>query len=489
MEEQRPPETARSPAWWLLACWAVLAGVQVITPLWYATPDACGYLSIARSLSSGQPPTNLGSRNLVFGIGYPVVLAPAFLLSATPFLLVTAINAALATAYLAGVVAWARRHAPAAAWPIALMAVGNVVVLALLRRALSEAAFMAALIWLVVLLPGFRGQVRRRNLLGAAAVLVALVLVRPTGILFGAGWVMLLALQVRTQVVSVRRAALLAAVVVVPATVALTSALAYSRAMEARGNAFAWSNLDVFTRSARAPVTEVSGGTLFLQCIEGLRIRVSEVGRLTVPGMFGSYGRAGDWRDPNLLVYVPLFVLLCVGWSKAVRRRPDVYLLTFPLYFALHVYWPFNQAGRYFAPLVPVFLLCFWQALELRPLWRLSLARVLVAAHLAVALGHWLAFDRPMALRHARHWADACRLSERMRAGRGGVVQTARALDPVHLQLEFLLDRPVRSPAVTAQVEGDVDWLVLPAGTAPCEGFVMEATAGPYQLLRRVVER
>ena len=144
MEAGRESSRGNKWAWGLLACWAVLAGAQVITPLWYPTPDACAYLSIARSLASGAPPTLLGSRNLVFGIGYPLVIAPAFLVGAAPFLAVTAINAGLATAYLAGVVVWARRHEPAAAWPVALIAVGNVVVLAMLRRALSEAAFMAA---------------------------------------------------------------------------------------------------------------------------------------------------------------------------------------------------------------------------------------------------------------------------------------------------------------------------------------------------------
>src|SRR5690242_16975072 len=59
----------------LVACWAALVGVQIITPLWYATPDASGYLSIARSLARGGPPTYLGSRNLIFGIGYPAVIA------------------------------------------------------------------------------------------------------------------------------------------------------------------------------------------------------------------------------------------------------------------------------------------------------------------------------------------------------------------------------------------------------------------------------
>ena len=45
-----------------------------------------------------------------------------------------------------------RRHEPTAAWPVALIAVGNAIVLAILRRALSEAAFMAVMIWFVALL-------------------------------------------------------------------------------------------------------------------------------------------------------------------------------------------------------------------------------------------------------------------------------------------------------------------------------------------------
>jgi hypothetical protein len=200
--------------------------------------------------------------------------------------------------------------------------------------------------------------------------------------------------------------------------------------------------------------------------------------------MFGCYGRAGDWRDPNLLVYVPLSALLAVGWWRSVRRGPDAYLLTFPLYFALHVYWPFNQAGRYFAPLVPLFLLCFWRALEVRAAWRAPLIRVLVAAHLAVALGHWLALDRPTAVSHASHWAEVSRLSEPIRAG-GGTVQTAPGLGAVPFQLQFLLDRPVNSPPASEPVGPDVCWLVLPVGAEPRDGFVPVTTVGPYQLLWR----
>ena len=271
---------------------------------------------------------------------------------------------------------------------------------------------------------------------------------------------------------------------IVPAAIGLASALAYSRAMEAREHAFNWSNLDVFTRSGRVAGTDFPDAPVYEQCIEGLRVRISEVGRVTVPGMFGCYGRAGDWLNPNLLVYLPLCLLLGVGWWKTVRERPDAYLLTFPLYFALHVYWPFNQSGRYFAPLIPLFLLCFWRALDVRPAWRLPLLRVLIVAHLAVALGHWLVNDRPAAMRHAQDWEDLCRISEPIRAS-GGEVQAPADLDTAGLQLQFLIDRPLHHPQDPAAIDADIRWLVLRDGALPPEGFVTEVTAGPYQLLRR----
>jgi hypothetical protein len=472
-----------SAPWWFLA-WAGLVLAQILTPLWYPTPDACCYLSIARSLVRGDAPANLGSRNLIFGIGYPLVISPAFLLGTSPFLLVSAINAVLATVYLAGVVIWARRHAAPAAWPVALLVVGNAIVLALLRRALSEAAFMAALIWFVVLLPRFPGPLRRGPLLAAAGLLVALVLIRPTGILFAAGWVILLVLQIRARALPLGRAAWAAAVVILPAAAALTAGFVYSRAITAQENASTWSNLDVFLHSARSPAPEVAGSSVPLQCLEGLRVRINEIGRLTVPGMFASYGRAGDWRDVNLLVYLPLFGLLWVGWWKAVRQQPDVYLLTFPLYVALHVYWPFNQAGRYFVPQLPLLLVCLWRALETCGGWRLPAIRALVAAHLLVALEHWLVLDRPRAVRDAQHWAEVARLSEPIRTF-GGTVLTAASLDPVHLQLQFLLDRPVLHRPDGLPARREVRWLVLPAGADERQGFVPNVTAGPYRLLRR----
>jgi hypothetical protein len=466
----------------LAACWGVLIGVQIITPLWYPTPDACSYLSIARSLASGEVPTNLGSRNLVFGIGYPVILCPAFWTSASPFLLVTSINAALAMAYVAGVIVWVRRF-DATAWPIALMALGNAVVLAIFRRALSEPAFMAGLIWFVVCLPNPTiPVVRVRAVAASAGLLLVIVLIRPTGILFAFGWAVLLSLNVWRGVLSWRRAAALAAVVTVPAATALTINLAHGRAMEAHEKSLRWSNLEVFTRSEGAPVTGLSEGSIYRQCWEGLHVRIAEVGRLVVPGMFGAY--AEDWWDPNLLVCLPLFALLWLGWVKLIGQQPDVFLVTFPLYFALHVYWPFNQAGRYFSPVLPLILLCLRSAPQLRPAWRLPLVRVLLVAHFCVAVGHWLLLDQPKALRQAQDWADVERLANSIRT-QAATVQVTDGLTPVHLQLQFLLDRPVKNLLTSGNVDPEVRWLVIGSDDEAPAGFDTEVCTRRFRLLRR----
>ena len=126
----------------------------------------------------------------------------------------------------------------------------------------------------------------------------------------------------------------------------------------------AWSTLDVLARNSKAQGQDLPDEPFAWQCVEGLRIRISEVGRLSVPGMFGAYGRYGDWLNPSMIVYLPLFGLLALGWRRLAQQDADVLVLTFPLYFLLHVCWPSNQSGRYLAPMLPLLLTCLWFGLR-----------------------------------------------------------------------------------------------------------------------------
>jgi hypothetical protein len=463
----------------LLTGMALLLAVQTISPLWYPGYDAVRYLSIARSAASGNL-TNLGSPHLVYGIGYPLLLSPVFWCGPFPFLILSLVHAAFAVLYVAGTYFWARRHIPKAAVLIALLAVANSLVLVTFRRALSEAAFVAVMIWAVNVLSALSGRPSAGRLILAAALLSLLAVIRQVGILFVVGFAIHLAVRAWRRELSWTRALLLSAAVGVPATATLTALLAYDGAMAARqGDP---SHLEVMTRSAVGRA-EHAKWTLAEQCLEGLRLRISEVGRLTVPGMANAYSDSGSWLNVNFVVYLPLAGLLALGWRRFVRRL-DVFALTLPFYFALYVCWPFDQSARFFVPLVPLLWVCFWYALPALGRRRIALLGVLLVLHTGTALGYWFVVDRPRAVAANRLWPDAIRLAEQMRTDRGPAA-VGPGLDKTPFLMEYLLDRPVKNCETSQDIRADVRWFVTAAATPAVKGFSLRAVLGPYRLWHR----
>jgi hypothetical protein len=465
------------PAWLWFAGWGVLLAVQIISPLWYPGYDAVRYLSIARSAMGGHA-ANLGSPHLVYGVGYPLLISPVFLSGPFPFLWLSLLHAALAAVYAAGTYLWVRRQVAEAAVFIALLAVANSLVLVTFRRALSETAFLAVMIWTVNALSALSHRRAGWRLAPVAALLLSLLaLIRQAGILFLAGFVVLLTIRAWRRELSWGRALLLSAGVGVPATAALTAMLAYDQATAARqGDP---SHLEILTRSA-AGRAEHPDWSLPAQVLEGLRLRLSEVGRLTVPGMANAYSDAGNWLNLNFCVYLPLTGLLALGWWRFARRL-DVFALTLPFYAALYVCWPFDQSARFFVPLLPLLWVCFWHALPALGRRRVALLGVLLVLHTAVALGYWLAVDRPRALAAHRLWPAVARLADVIRTDPGPVA-VGSGLGKTQFLLEYLLDRPVISEG---QEQAKVRWLVTGKDIPIESGFTPRAAVGPYRLWQR----
>jgi hypothetical protein len=468
------------PLVWL-AGWGVLVALQILSPVWYPTHDASRYLSIARSAATTDHVTDLGSRHLVYGIGYPLLVSPVFLCDAYPFFLLSVAHAVFAAVYLAGCYVWARRHVPEAAVLIALLAVANSIVLVTFRRPLSEAAFLPVMIWAINALAAVpAARAVWRPLLAAALLLSLLAVIRQVGVLFAAGFGVCLAVRAWQRQMSWPRACLLTLVVGLPTVLSAGAMVAYDRAMgAAEGSA---SNLDLFTRAQTASV-EYPESSILLQCLEGARVRISEVGRLTIPGMFNAYGGYRQWLNVNMLLYIPLAGLLVVGWWRFVRRL-DVFALTLPLYVALYIYWPFDQSGRFFVPLVPLLVVCLWHGLARLGQRRLALLRLLLLLHTGVALGYWLGVDRPRALADDQRWPEVRRLAEVIRAA-PGPVQVGPGLGRTSNLLEYLLDLPVAWQEAGQRAEPGVRWLVTAADAPPETGFTATARVGPYRLWQR----
>jgi len=466
-------DCTRRPGPWL-ALFAALLAAQ-ISPWWYSTPDTVLYLSTARSLAVSHTLATLGNPQIGFPPGYPLLMSPAFLLGDRPFLLLSIIHWCMAVVFMLGVYRWARRCCPHAALLLTGLVMVNVSVWIHYRRALSELAFMTVLIWAVHSLDAMREAKSLRSALAralpASALLLLLSMIREVGLVVGVGFgvaVLVDAWRVRTR----RPAALLLGVIVgIPAAIAVAGFVRYDAAMRVASAAPIGTHMDGLTY----PTT-----TLVERFTEGLRLRISEVGRLLIPGMFNAYGRPGDWLDLNVAVYVPMFVVVAVGWWRLVRRQHDVFALTLPFYFLAYTFWPFEAGARYMLPMLPVLLVSVWYIIEPLQRHRLGILAILLIGHLGVAMGHWIIKDIPRGRDCHAQWGNVEQLATRIQAD--SVLLTASVPQCVQLMLSLSLDRAVHVSRDYAD-DRDVRWIVMPEVEQAARGFSVAQHAGPYKLL------
>lgn len=446
-----------------------------ISPWWYPAPDAVYYLSIARSLVRHHHLATLENPQLGFPPGYPLLVSPAFVLSDRPFLVVSVIHLFLAIALMVGTYRWARRWSPDGALLVTALVMVNVSFWIHYRRVLSEVAFMTCMVWsvhalnAVVAAPSRRDAFRRA--VPAAALLVAVCMIREVGVVIAGGFALALLLEARRDNVEWWPAVLLVAAVGLPAAATVVGFIGYEAAMRATSPAPVGTHLEGLLHTT-APLVP--------QLVEGVRLRVSEVGRLLIPGMFKSYARRGVWLDVNLFIYVPVFALVALGWWKFVRRCNDVFALTLPFYLAAYVVWSYDSGTRYMLPMLPVLAVCLWSLLDGWRRHRLTIVTSLLVAHLGVAAGYWLAIDLPRARACS---AGADQLSELVPKIPVRVMGTGGADVPAceRWLLAFALDRPVLQ--VDQARLADVDWMVVPTSWPEPAGYRRSATAGQYQLL------
>jgi hypothetical protein len=204
--------------------------------------------------------------------------------------------------------------------------------------------------------------------------------------------------------------------------------------------------------------------------------------------MFGAFASRGNWLDWNLLIYVPLFVIVVRGWWKWRRERADLLAVTFPLYFLLHVYWPWDQGGRYFAPILPTLFVCIWHGLDIMKSKRLRLLQISLGLHIAVALGFWLVRDIPREIENWRDWPKLEKLAAVVQADMQPLATSTETGD-ASLILAYLVDRPVPPIKTNEPIPESVMWLFLKSDEATPAGFEVRASNEKFQLLRRINDR
>jgi hypothetical protein len=464
--------------WWNrhVAVW--LTGFTLLFALqisgwWYPAPDAVRYLSQARALLEGRFAA-FGYPQLGYPPGYALLVSPAVAISQPPFLAVSVVHFLLAVALTLGLYHWSRRQVPEAAVLASGVVLVNVSLWTHFRRPLSEFAFLTVLVWTAAALdqslePQPRA-VRVRRILAGSLLLLLLSLIREVGILVVAGFACAAIVHVwrrHLRTASAVGMVVLAALPAVGTVAAFTLYEAGTRTMPARLG----THLD--------GILHVTND-LIPRLIEGLRLRISEVGRLLIPGMFKSYAASGDWLDINLVIYTPCFVLVAVGWWRFVRRRQDVLALTLPFYLAAYVIWSFDSGTRYLLPLLPVLVVSLWHALQPVAQYRALMFSILLLGHFAVAAGYWLVIDLPRARACSAAWRPLAQLAAQIMP----LADSGAAALPLceRLLLTLVIDRPLledEPPAAKAQ------WIIDTDGVPVPDGFRLQAHAGAYRLLVR----
>ncbi len=216
--------------------------------------------------------------------------------------------------------------------------------------------------------------------------------------------------------------------------------------------------------------------------IEGLRLRISEVGRLVVPGMFKTYAAHGQWLNVNVFIYLAVFALVAAGWWRLIRRRRDVFAATMPLYFALYVVWAFDADTRYLLPLLPAIMVSLWFAIESMTRSPLTVLAALLVLHLAVAAGYWIAVEIPRGRECNRQWVIAEEFAPDIKDEPGMVVATPQVPECARLMLSFLIDRPVPERISRGDFP-DTRLILEPANSPDPAGFRVKEGQGLYKLL------
>lgn len=465
--------TQRLPWLWLLLLIAMLT-MQVKT-WWVPGRDAACYLSMARHFAHGRV-ARFDSPHLRFAPGYSLLISPAYMLGDRPFLAISIIHLALAIALTFLLYAYFKRLAPEAATLLTGFVMLNATTWMHYQQTLSEIAFMLTLMastWCIALMTTSKSklQLLRRGIL-AVMVLIFASYTRQVGILLIAGLGVSLAVQALERRISWRKAATMTLGLGVPVVLAVLALILWDREMAAMTHT-SRSNLDYL----REP-----GISFAQQVLEGVRMRISEIGRLVLPGMVKAYARRGEWLNVNTGIYTVLFCALTVGWWRAVRATRDPLMLTLPFYLLFYVLWPFDQGTRFMLPMLPVLTLSLWWLMREMPRRQTVLA-VLVAVHLAVSVGYWVRTWPQQ--RYDARWNEMASLSRSL----DGQSAAAWKVDQALVLMAMLeSDRAIEilePPLGIAESKTDWNWLMLPADFAPPAGYDEVEREADIVLLRR----
>lgn len=465
------------PYWgWWLSIYAFFLLIQ-ISKWWYPTPDSVAYLSIARSIASGRGLLNLGYRHIAYPPGYPLLMSLAFFQHSPPFLTMSIMNWILAILFMIGLYRWTYRLAAEAAPLLTGLTMVNVTFWIYYRRTLTELAFMTIMIWTVNALDRAldeRSTWGRSLFTAIGCVLAAyLSMIREVGVLVVAAFAATLCAYVYQKRLRARDAFAMIASVTAPAAAAVIAFIFYDLSTYQGPQSFLATHLSGFL-NPRMPFKELVP--------EGIRLQISAIGRITIPGMFKAY--AHSWISLDTLIYVCAVAIIAIGWVRLLRRHVEVLTCTLPLYLGLYSIWGFDADTRYVLPMLPILVVSLWYWLEPFRTYRLTIVAVLLIANLGVAIGYWRWIEIPRGRECNEQWPDVRKVARVIDTDPGTIAAAEKIPECVRLMLSFTLDRPILELSNDQEAVRTAKWLLANARDPDPAGYREDTQIASYKLLR-----
>lgn len=388
-------------------------------------------------------------------------------------------NWIIALVFMIGLYQWTYRLAPEAAPLLTGLTMVNVTFWTYYRRTLAELAFVTAMIWTVNALnralAAHSARERALYTVLGCGVAIYLSIIREVGALFAAAFVVAVGASIYNGRQRLRDGLAMAATVALPALLAVVVFVVYDQStFEGSRNLFG-THLGGFLHP-RLPWAR--------QIWEGLRLQISAIGRLLVPGMFKAYGHS--WLNVNTLLYLCVALGVLVGWSRIVRQNVDVFAYTLPLYFILYVTWGFDADTRYMLPMLPLFVMSVWYLLEPYRSWRLSALTALLILHSAVAIGYWTAVEIPRGIECNIQWSIVTRIVSATKSDPGQVATVGKIPECVRSMLSFAFDRPIVDINKQGAALQSSKWVIVPVKGPALLGFRQITEASNYRVLRNI---
>jgi hypothetical protein len=449
-----------------------------ITPAFKPNPDGVNYMSIARNLALHGRLERLGSTHLHYAPGYALAIAPAFLVSQTPFVLIGVIHLALCALLAWAIYSWMAGIDRSGAVLVAGVVLVSPEMWNLFRQASAEMLFLPAMMASVLLM--------RRSLnaqtgagafwwtLGAAGMTGFTCGVRQIGVFLAAGFFAALLWRVWQGKIPLRRA-ILSGTTVLAVALAVTLGLML---LDKLGSAHANSPDETYLQLMSPAAKSVAGNLL-----EGFRREIFAVGRLFIPGMWKTYSRPGSWVNLNMLIYATVCVVIGIGWFRLFGLG-DPLVMTAPFYLAFCMVWPIDTGTRLTFPMLPVLAASLWLAFRGLGMLRGNLFIALIVIQAVVSTGFWMV-DASRVRKAFKEWPTMVAVAEKIGPGTEGVAVRDLPDDP-WLFLMYELDRQVptleKSDPLAASTHYVVTWQ-----TAPDEvGFQSVDSVADLKIERRL---